>query len=145
MLALRQRNRRAVLRRDQDHDARRSGALFGARVGAVGGTYSIGCRARFCVPCSRSKRPPCLLMLGRPGITRVTTLWWQPGPISGATRRLPGLLRAKLTAIVEAIGCSKGYASVIGRGSRRRMCRHGGAPVVDKQREIAMTRVFRPV
>jgi len=33
--------------------------------GAVGGTHSTGCRARFCVLCSRGTRPPCLLLLLR--------------------------------------------------------------------------------
>src|SRR5665213_1868744 len=32
---------------------------------AVGATYSIGCRARFCVLSSRGRRPPCLLRLLR--------------------------------------------------------------------------------
>jgi hypothetical protein len=56
----------AVLRYGQDHDARRSGALFGARVGAAGGTYSIGCRARFCVPCSRDGRASVLAPVAAP-------------------------------------------------------------------------------
>jgi hypothetical protein len=57
---------RGVLRCAQGADGRRYGALFGARAGAVGGTHSTGRRARFCVLCSRGRRPPCLLLLLRP-------------------------------------------------------------------------------
>jgi hypothetical protein len=60
---------------------------------AVGATYSIGCRARFCVLCSRGRRPPCLLRLlrterhvgGTPDTVRVVRSWairpdaWRPG------------------------------------------------------------------
>jgi hypothetical protein len=33
--------------------------------GAVGGTQGTGCRQRFCMLCSRGRRPPCLLRLLR--------------------------------------------------------------------------------
>jgi hypothetical protein len=33
---------------------------------SVGGTHSTGCRVRFCMLCSRSRRPPCLLLGRRP-------------------------------------------------------------------------------
>ena len=55
------------MRCGQQYDARRSGALFGARVGAVGSTYNIGCRARFCVPCSRDGRASVLAPVAAPG------------------------------------------------------------------------------
>jgi hypothetical protein len=34
--------------------------------GAVGGTHSTGCQARFSMRCSRDRWPPCLLLLLRP-------------------------------------------------------------------------------
>jgi hypothetical protein len=43
-------------------------ASFGARAGATGGTHSTGYQERFYGLCGRSKRPPCLLMLGRPAL-----------------------------------------------------------------------------
>ena len=58
--------RRAVLRCGHESDARRSGASFCARAGALGGAHSTDCRARFCVLCSRGRRPRCLLLLLRP-------------------------------------------------------------------------------
>jgi hypothetical protein len=47
------------MRCGHDGDDRLSGALFGARTGAVGGTHSTGCRERFRVLCDRETRPPC--------------------------------------------------------------------------------------
>ena len=41
-------------------------ASFGARAGATGGTHGTGYQERFYGLCGRSKRPPWLLMLGRP-------------------------------------------------------------------------------
>jgi hypothetical protein len=46
MLADRERAGVAVLRRVQGADRLRSGALFGARMGAVGGTHGTGCFRR---------------------------------------------------------------------------------------------------
>src|ERR1035437_10146815 len=58
--------RRAVLRCGHDGGGRRSGALFGARAGVVGGGRAPGCRVRFCVLCGQRRRPPWLLLLPRP-------------------------------------------------------------------------------
>jgi len=44
-------------------DGRRSGALFGAQVGSVGGTHSTCCRERFPMHCGRGRWPPCSLRL----------------------------------------------------------------------------------
>src|ERR1035437_806513 len=41
-------------------------ASFGAQADATGGTHSTGYQERFYELCGRSRRPPCLLMLGRP-------------------------------------------------------------------------------
>ncbi len=41
-------------------------ASFGARAGAVGGTHSTGCRARFRMPFGRGRRPPVLAPVSAP-------------------------------------------------------------------------------
>jgi len=53
VLAVREHTRRAVLRCGHDGDDRRSGALFGARAGAVVGIHSTGCRQWFYPLCSQ--------------------------------------------------------------------------------------------
>ena len=68
--------RRAVLRCSHDGDGRRSGALFGARLRAIGRTHSTGCRARFCVLCGQLRRHRLTVLpwssVQGPRITRVT-------------------------------------------------------------------------
>jgi len=49
----------AILCCGHDSDSRRSGALFGARAGALGDTHSIGCRALFRLLWDRDTRPTC--------------------------------------------------------------------------------------
>jgi hypothetical protein len=63
----------AVLRCGHAGDSRHSGALFGARPGAVAGSYGTGCRMRFCVLCGQRSRPPCLLQLLRPALLGSTS------------------------------------------------------------------------
>ena len=55
-----------ALRRVYGGDGRRSGALFCARASVVRGAHGTVRRARFCTIYSRSRRPPCLLLLRRP-------------------------------------------------------------------------------
>jgi hypothetical protein len=54
------------MRSDQGGDSRRSGSVFGARVGAVGGTHNTCRRARFRRSFGRGRRLPRLLVLLRP-------------------------------------------------------------------------------
>jgi hypothetical protein len=52
--------RRAVLRCGQDGDGRRSGALFCARAGVVGGSHGTGCPVQLCVLCGQRRGPSVL-------------------------------------------------------------------------------------
>jgi hypothetical protein len=56
----------AVRRSGQGGDGRRSGASFGARAGAAGGTHNTGCRARFRMLFGRRWRPPALAPVAAP-------------------------------------------------------------------------------
>jgi len=60
--------RGAVLRCGQGGDRRRSGASFGARAGAAGGTHNTGCRARFRMLFGRRWRPPALAPVAAPHV-----------------------------------------------------------------------------
>jgi len=57
---------RAFLRCRLEGDGGRSGALFGARPGAAGGTHSTGCRARLRAPSSWGSGHRCSRSLLRP-------------------------------------------------------------------------------
>jgi hypothetical protein len=50
----------AVLRCGQDGDDRRSGALFCARAGVVGGSHGTGCPVQLCVLCGQRRGPSVL-------------------------------------------------------------------------------------
>ena len=60
MLAIREHTRGAVLRCGQDVDGGRSGALFCARAGVVGGSHGTGCPVQLCVLCGQRRGPSVL-------------------------------------------------------------------------------------
>jgi hypothetical protein len=83
VLAAREHTRGAVLSGGQGGDGGRSGAPFGDRAGAAGGTHNTGCGARFRMLFGRRWRAPALGPVAAP--------LSQPGTSGTRTRAVAGI------------------------------------------------------